>query len=121
MFFPPRFEQRVTVMPEMAAELKQVHLVPKVGYCVLALVIVIGVVMIFWFPVAALLCGQRFSNAGKAQQGTVPVTVPSAAAGDGVDSDIPLMFKDQKRRDVEMQHPVAKQYNFDKDANERFS
>lgn len=101
----------------MAAELKQVHLVPIIGYCVLGVVIFLGLVMILWFPVATLICGKRFDRGEK----TVTATQHSAEVND---TDRPLMFKDQKRKDLEMQ-PVTKQYNFDTRettiADERYS
>lgn len=112
------FEQRVTMLPEMADELKKVFIVPTIGYCVLGAVIFVGLIMIFWFPVATLLCSKRFDGADKSRiQPTSNVVHPPETS----DSDRPLMFKD--RKDVEMQ-PVAKRYNFDAKAaetDERFT
>lgn len=117
--FLSRFEQRVTVMPDLAAELRQVHMIPIIGYCVLGVLILLGLIMIAWFPLATLCCGRRFDKAEKTHGNMQPTTSPPSVT-DVQDSEIPLMFKDPKRKDVEMQQPQQVQYNFDKDA-ERFS
>lgn len=105
----------------MAAELQQVHLVPIIGYCVLGVVIFLGLIMIFWFPVATLICAKRFDRGEKSAPGT---QLSAPIHGEVGDSDLPLMFKDQKRKDLEMQ-PVTKHYNFDTRettiADERYS
>lgn len=91
------------MLPEMAKEIEQVFIVPTIGYCVLGVTIVIGLIMIFWFPLATLICAKKFAKEDKAT-GTTKKVAPL----DGPDS--PLMLK---RKDVEMQ-PVTKQYLFEK-------
>lgn len=93
----------MTILPEIAKEMQQVFLVPTIGYCVLAVTIAIGLIMIFWFPLAALICGKRFVGDEK----TVGQTKKVAPSDD---PDSPLMLK---RKDLEMQ-PVTKQYKFEK-------
>lgn len=85
--------------------MQQVFLVPTIGYWVLGVTIVIGLIMIFWFPLATLICGRRFEKDDK----TAGQTKKVAPLNDGPDS--PLMLK---RKDVEMQPVVAKQYMFEK-------
>lgn len=120
VFFPILwFEQKVTISPEMAAELRAVFMVPTVGYICIGLIIVIGLVMILWFPLAALLCAKQFSK--KEKQMPPPSTASvHPMMGNGVDdAESPLMFK--KAKQIELQPMKPFENNLKEKDNERYS
>lgn len=109
-------------MPDMAQELKLVHMVPAIGYGVLFIIIFFGLVLMLWFPLSTLLCGKRYDKSAKQSSNGQAVSNSRPNISEGQESDIPLMFKDQGRRNVELQ-PVTMHYKVEKDksSNERFS
>lgn len=106
-------------MPDLARELRQVHIVPLIGYCVLGALIVLGTIMIAWYPLATLICGKRYDGGSKTHTTVIQPTTAPTSVTEVHDSEVPLMFKGQ-RKDVEAQQPTV-QYDFDKEGNERFS
>ena len=48
------FEQNVQLNDEMAAEIKTVLTIPTNGYICAGIIILIGILMILWFPIAKL-------------------------------------------------------------------
>lgn len=109
-------------MPDMAQELKLVHMVPAIGYGVLFIIIFFGLVLMLWFPLSTLLCGKRYDKTAKQSSNGQAVSNSRPNVSEGQESDIPLIFKDQGRRNVELQ-PVTMHHNMEKDksSNERFS
>lgn len=105
------FEQRVTVNSEISSGLRQVFIIPNIGYAVLGAIIAVGVIMMLWFPIGTLLCSTWFKSTNK--------QVPTAAHchdSNGQDVESPLMFKKhgpgQQKKNVEMQ-PMTNTYSND--------
>lgn len=110
-------------MPDLASELKLVHMVPTIGYGVLWIVIFFGLILILWFPLSTLLCGKRYDKTAKQSSNGQAVSNSRPNVSEGQESDIPLMFKDQGRRNGDLQPVPTMHYNVEKDksTNERFS
>ncbi|XP_055711408.1 protein peste-like isoform X2 [Phlebotomus papatasi] len=87
VFFPVLwFQQKVTVSPEVAADLRQVHALPTIGYICAGVVIAFGILLILWFPLLKLIC--RRDRVPKRQR---DVEKEKESPGpDGADS--PLIF-----------------------------
>ena len=111
------------MLPDMAKEIRQIYIIPRVGYYVLGGTIVLGLILMLWMPLTTLICGKRYGRSTKGGK-TVPMETISTVTIGERESETPLMFKDANKRPIELQ-PITKQYNnnFDRDpsSNERFS
>lgn len=60
MFFPVLwFEQHVTMNEEMAAEVRTVLMVPKIGYICCGIIVAIGIAMAVWLPIVRFVVRRR--------------------------------------------------------------
>ncbi|GAB0093508.1 uncharacterized protein DMENIID0001_086580 [Sergentomyia squamirostris] len=86
VFFPILwFQQKVTINSELASDIRQVHSLPTIGYICAGVVILFGILLILWFPLLKLICGNRSSSHRDVEKDKEKV-----APADG--SESPLIF-----------------------------